>query len=223
MPEALLESLPMALGVALSPVPIAATLVLMLTPGARANAPALLAGWVAGILSVSIVVFLLPGFETARGAPTAASGYIRLTLGLALLILSARQWMRRPRPGDEVPTPALIQRLDQLDMRRCALTGFLLSAVNPKNLLLVAGGANIIDTAMLTVSRQTATLVAFTLVASSTIVIPVVGHVIFQSQIEPIFARWKTWLIRNSTAVMVVLLLVFGVLLSASGGNILLS
>jgi hypothetical protein len=220
--EVLLESLPMSLGVALSPIPIAATLVLMLTPGAKANAPALLAGWVAGVLSVSLVVFWLPGFETAQGGPTPTSGYVRVALGIAMLVLAARQWIGRPGPGDEPPTPALIERLDQLTIRRSAATGFLLSALNPKNLLLVAGGANIIDTAMLTPAGQAGALIGFTLVASSTIAIPVVGHFLFQSDIEPLFARWKIWLIGNSAAVVAALLLVFGLLLTASGLSILL-
>jgi hypothetical protein len=182
MLEALIESLPMALGVAVSPLPIAATLVLMLTPKARTNG-----------------------------------------LGVAMLILAARQWRGRPAPGDQVEMPALLAGLDQFGVGRSTATGFLLSALNPKNLILVAGGANVIDTSELAPSGQTAALVAFTLVASSTIAIPVALHLFFRRQSEQLFARWKTWLVRNNATVMAVLLLVFGAILIVSGGAVLLS
>jgi len=222
MLEVLLESLPLALGVAFSPVPIAATLVLMMTPGAKANAPALLLGWIVGIVTVAVVVILLPGFETARGGPTVVSGYVRLALGIVLILLAARAWKRRPRPGDEVEPPALLARLDGLDGPRSALTGFLLAAVNPKNALLVAGAANIIDTEMLSPSQQVTALALFTLAASSTIVAPVVGRLLFADAADRMFARWKGWLIRNTTVVMAVLLLLFGALLAVTGARIVL-
>jgi hypothetical protein len=61
----------MSVGVALSPVPIAAVMLLMLTARARANAPSFLLGWMLGILTVSAVVFFFPRLETSPCGPTA--------------------------------------------------------------------------------------------------------------------------------------------------------
>ena len=103
------------------------------------------------------------------------------------------------------------------------ITGFLLSGVNPKNLLLVATGANIIDTSMLPATEQAGALIVFTAIASATIAIPVAGHLFFVEQAEALFCHWKDWLIRNNATVLVSLLLVFGLLLSVGGMRILTS
>ena len=64
--EALGESLPLAVGVALSPVPIAAVaMVLSARPG---NAPAFLAGWLVGIVAVGSLILLIPGLGTSTGS-----------------------------------------------------------------------------------------------------------------------------------------------------------
>jgi hypothetical protein len=57
--EAIGGSLPMAIGIALSPLPVASVIILLMTPQARTNAPAFLLGWTAGILAVGFVVFLM--------------------------------------------------------------------------------------------------------------------------------------------------------------------
>jgi hypothetical protein len=46
--EAIGGSLPMAVGIALSPLPVASLIILLMTPQARTNAPAFLLGWIAG-------------------------------------------------------------------------------------------------------------------------------------------------------------------------------
>ena len=93
--EAIGGSLPMAVGIALSPLPVASLIILLMTPQARTNAPAFLLGWIAGILAVGFVVFILPGIETTSGEPTPLSGLMRIILGILLLALTWKQWRRR--------------------------------------------------------------------------------------------------------------------------------
>ena len=47
MGEAIGQSLPLAVGVALSPMPIIAVVLLLTTPAARRNGPAFVLGWLA--------------------------------------------------------------------------------------------------------------------------------------------------------------------------------
>jgi Sap, sulfolipid-1-addressing protein len=47
--EAIGQPLPFAVGVALSPAPIAAVILMLITPRARANGPAFILGWIVGI------------------------------------------------------------------------------------------------------------------------------------------------------------------------------
>jgi len=52
------DILPMAVGVAVSPVPIAAVIVMLFTPKAKTNAPAFMIGWIVGLLLVGGIVLI---------------------------------------------------------------------------------------------------------------------------------------------------------------------
>lgn len=61
MGEAIGDILPLAIGVALSPVPIIAIVLMLGTPRARVNGPAFAVGWLAGLTVVGTIVLLVVG------------------------------------------------------------------------------------------------------------------------------------------------------------------
>jgi hypothetical protein len=213
----------MSVGVALSPIPVAAILIILMSARARTNAPAFLLGWMAGILTIGLVVSLMPGLLTARGEPTQLSGLTRVALGIALLLLAVRQWRQRPEPDAAVDVPPLLARLDSIGIMQSSITGFLLSAIHPKNLILDAAGAAAIDASMLDSATQYTALVIFTLIASVGIIIPIAAYFIAKRRVGTLLGRWKDWLIRNNIQVMIVLLLILGALLIARGLHIMLA
>lgn len=219
--EAIGGSLPMAVGIALSPLPIASVIIILMTPQAKSNAPALLLGWIVGILTVGFITFMMPGIETARGEPTPLSGLIRIILGIGLLLLSWHQWRQRPKPDEPVKVPKLLARLDKLGIAHSLATGFLFSGVNPKNLVLIAAGAATIDASMLSPKSQIIALLVFTAIASLSVALPVTAYFLARHSVEGMFARWKDSLIANNVTVLIVLLLVFGTLLIGRGMRIL--
>ena len=219
--EAIGGSLPMAVGVAVSPPAVAAVIIMLMTPQARTNAPAFLLGWIVGILTVGLITFMIPGIETARGEPTPLSGLIRIILGFVLLLLSWRQWRQRPKPDEPVKVPELLARLDKFGMAHSLTTGFLLSGINPKNLVLVAAGAATIDESMLSPELQVIVLLVFTAIASLSVGLPVAAYFLARHSVEDMFARWKDRPIENNMTVLIVLLLVFGALLIGRGMKIL--
>lgn len=221
--DAISSSLPMSVGVALSPIPVAAILIILMSARARTNAPAFLLGWMAGILTIGLVVSLMPGLLTARGEPTQLSGLTRVALGIALLLLAVRQWRQRPEPDAAVDVPPLLARLDSIGIMQSSITGFLLSAIHPKNLILDAAGAAAIDASMLDSATQYTALVIFTLIASVGIIIPIAAYFIAKRRVGTLLGRWKDWLIRKNIQVMIVLLLILGALLIARGLHIMLA
>ena len=68
--DAIGDLLPSAIAVALSPIPIVAVVVVLGAPSARTAGPAFALGWIAGLLSVSVIVVLLLG---AQAIPTATT------------------------------------------------------------------------------------------------------------------------------------------------------
>lgn len=219
--EAISNSLPMAVGIALSPLPVASVIILLMTPQARTNAPAFLLGWIAGIFSVGFVTFILPGVETTRGDPTHLSGLIRIILGIFLLALAWKQWQQQPKPNEPVKVPKLLARLDQIGTAHSLATGFLFTAINPKNLVLTAAGAATIDSSMLVPQSQVIALSIFTTIASLSVALPLAAYFLARQRVEGTFVRWKDWLIGNNVTVIIVLLLVFGTLLIGRGMKIL--
>ena len=61
MGQAIGDLLPSAVGVALSPIPIIAVILILATPKARSNGPAFALGWVLGLIVVSVIVLLVAG------------------------------------------------------------------------------------------------------------------------------------------------------------------
>src|SRR3954469_2731014 len=83
------ELLPLAIGVAVSPIPIIAVILMLLAPKAGGTSAGFLAGWVIGIVAATTVFLLLAGvLGTGTGSgPSTAESWVQLALGALLLLL----------------------------------------------------------------------------------------------------------------------------------------
>jgi threonine/homoserine/homoserine lactone efflux protein len=210
MGEAIGETLAYAIGIAMSPIPVAAVILMLFSGRARSNSVSFMVAWLLGIAAVTTVVLLLPGLENDDRTPGPAAGWIKLVLGLLLLAVAVRQW--RSRTGeDEQPTmPGWMQRIDDLQAGAAFGLGFLLSALNPKNLVLAAAAGVTIGSVALTTGETVGVVAVFTVLAALTVAVPVIAYLVAGDRLEQTLDRSKDWLIRNNGAVMAVLLVVFG-------------
>jgi len=213
------EILPLALGVAISPIPIIAAILMLLSPRARVTSVGFLLGWVLGIV-VAVTVFtllssILP--EQDSDASNPAQGTIQLILGALLLLLAVGQWRKRPRRGVEPAMPKWMQAIDKMTFPVAFGLGFLLSAVNPKNLLMGAGAGVDIGSAGLTVGEIVLVIAVFTVIAASTVLVPVVGYLVAASKLREPLDALRGWLEKENAVIMAVLLLVIGVSLIGKG------
>ena len=145
MGDAIGQMLPFAVGVAISPMPIVAVVLMLVTPWPRSNGPAFVLGWVLGLAVVGGIVLAVAG-PTAMPATTACrrrgSSWLKLVLGLGLVLIAVKQWWGRPHdPADVKKTPKWMSAIDGFTPAKALGIAFLLSAINPKNLLLLVGGA----------------------------------------------------------------------------------
>jgi hypothetical protein len=135
--------LPMAIGVAISPVPIIAVILMLFTPRARTNGPAFAAGWVLALLVVGGIVLALSeaGDIATESTPSDLAYTVKLLLGALLLLGAARQWGSRPKEGEEPEMPNWMATIDTFTPGKSFGLGALLAGVNPKNLALTIAAA----------------------------------------------------------------------------------
>ena len=137
MGQAIGDLLPSAVGVALSPVPIIAMILMLGTPRARSNGPAFGLGWVAGLVVVSVIVlFVADDVEDTDSGTSAAVDWIVLGLGAVFLFMAFKQWQARPKPGAEAAVPKWMAAIDRFSAGKSLVLGAALSGANPKNLAL---------------------------------------------------------------------------------------
>ena len=210
MGDAIGATLGYAVGIAVSPIPIAAVILMLFSGRARVNSVSFMVAWVLGIALVTSVVVLIPGLEANDSEPSTTTGWIKLALAALLLAVGVRQWRARLGPDEEVEIPGWMAKIDELKPGASFGLGFLLSALNPKNLLLaVAAGASF-GALPLSTGETAGAVAVFTVIAAITVTVPVIAYLIAGQRLDPALDQAKAWLIRSNTAVMAVLILVFG-------------
>jgi threonine/homoserine/homoserine lactone efflux protein len=213
------DILPLAVGVAVSPVPIIAVILMLFSDRARANSLAFLFGWIAGIAAGCAIVIGIAGTQdlTSGGEPSTLASWIKIVFGVLLLLVAARQWRSRPVPGGEAAMPAWMQKTDTLKPAGALGLAVLLAVLNPKNLLLILGAGVSIAQGELSGSQNVVAVVVFTILGACTVAIPTVAYLAVGARAQPALDGMKSWLSVNTTAVMAVLMLVIGVTLFGKG------
>jgi threonine/homoserine/homoserine lactone efflux protein len=210
--QAIGESLPAAVGIALSPIAIVAVVLMLESRHGRVNAPAFVLGWVAGLAIVGAIVLVVGSGANAstRGKPADWVSWLKLALGLGLLVLSARQWRARPSDPSEIVTPKWMGALDTFTPRRAIAVGAALAAVNPKNLLLLVAGAAAVAQTGISTGQQIAAWAVFCAIATVGVGAPVIAYVAGGDRSQRFLDELKDWMAENNAAVIATLLLVFG-------------
>jgi hypothetical protein len=213
------QSLPIAIGVMVSPLPIVGVVLMLLSDNARANAFAFVLTWLVAIaLLTGVVAFLAGAANGADETPPAWVSVIKVILGALLLFLSGHSWRSRPGVGQEPPPPTWMAALDGFTPVKSAGLSVVLADVNPKNLLLVVSGGTAIaaGAAGSTSAKVTATVV-FAVVASLGVAAPVVIYLALGDGAGAVLENLRTWLVHNNSGIMAVLLLVIGAKMVGDG------
>jgi len=222
MGEAIGQSLPLAVGVALSPVPIIAVVLMLTTPKARANGPAFVLGWLLGLAVVGAIVLALagPGGASEEGQPAAWVSWLKLLLGLGLLLVAVRQFRGRPRGDEAAPLPKWMGAIDRFGPGQALGSGAALAGANPKNLLLAVAAAAAIAQTGIAGGQQAVAYAVFAVVGTLGVGAPVVVYFAMGKRSAELLGRLKDWMAHNNAVIMAVLCLVIGVKLigDALGG-----
>jgi hypothetical protein len=218
MGEAIGQVLPYAIGVAISPLPIVAVILVLFSERARVNGLAFLAGWVVGVAVVTVAAyFVADGADASTNQDASDTTYwVKIALGVLFLVLAARN--RRKDKEGNAPPPRWMASLDTLSPVKAIGLAVALAAVNPKNLALeVAAGAGVAQIAGLSTGDVVVGLAVFVVIASASILAPVVVYLAGGERAASVLDGWKTSLTEHNAMVMAVLFLVFGAVLIGEG------
>ena len=210
--KALGDVFPLAVAVAIFPVPIIAGVLLVGSDGGRAKGLAYVVAWCLGLAAVAAIVLVFAGVVDAgdAGEPATWVNVLLLVLGLFVLALAVKQWRRRPRAGEETPVPRWMHTVNEFTVAKAAGAGFALSALNPKNMLLTVAAAAEIAEAGLPVSEQIAVVFAFVLIASAGVMTPLVVAVALGGRSRELLDGLRGWMALHNAVIMSVLFVVIG-------------
>ena len=219
MGQAIGDSLPLAIGVAISPIPIIAIILMLLSKRAATNSASFLVGWFIGIAVVLSIVVAVSGTATLTTSSGPATGvsWIKVVLGVLLLLVGLRDWRKRPKGGEEATLPKWLTTVESITPPKAGGLGILLSAVNPKNLLLLVGGGVAIAQGATTTGDKAVAMIVFIVIAVSTVALPVILNLTMGQRARAILDSLNNWLKNNNATVMAVLILVIGFVLIGKG------
>jgi threonine/homoserine/homoserine lactone efflux protein len=208
------------LGIAISPIPIAALILTLLSVRPRTNSVAFTVGWVTGIGGVTTIAVVTPLFD-AGDDPSDRRGWIRLAIGVILVFAAIHRWRTRPGADEEPPVPPLMRAVDRAGVLGVLAIGFALAAFNPKDMLLAAAGGIEIGAADLSGGATVVAVLLFTTIAASTAIVPVGAYLVAGERLDERLRRARVWLIRRNPAVMAIVLVAVGALFIAEAVHIL--
>jgi threonine/homoserine/homoserine lactone efflux protein len=210
--QAIGSVLPLAVAIAVFPVPLIAVVLVLDSDRGIAKGVAFVVAWFVGLVAVGAIALVLAAAADASEEGESATwvDVLLLGLGLLLLVFAARQWRDRPSTGEATPVPGWMRTIGNFTIVKAAATGLALAALNPKNVLLTVAAAAEIGGAGLPAGEQVAVLIVFVLLASVGVLTPLLLSFALGDRATAVLDRLRRWMARYNTVIVAVLCLLIG-------------
>lgn len=213
----LADLLTIGVAIAISPLTIAAVILMATAGKGRTNGTAFIVGcYLFAVVFVGTLVVLgrATGAEERDSGPHVTIDVIEIVLGAGLLALALMQWRNRT----STDPPKWMAHIDGLTIWKAFFVGILISGpLSPKDLpLLVAAGGRI-SQAPLPAPEIIAVVLIFGLIGVAAAAVPWVISVISPGKVELRLTGMRVWLVANHSVIMTVLFIILGVKLMAAG------
>lgn len=208
----MIELLLIAAVIALSPIALTSFILVLAAAGGVRNGAGYLVGWFASFLVVIVTTVDFTGGEpvAASTAPQTVGSVALILIGLGMLVVAWR-WSLRP-PREAPKSPSWMARLDHIGPIGSAIAGVLLQPWP-----MIAAGVVVISRAQLNSALGVAVLVAFCLIASSSL-LAMEGYAIFApDRAASKLAEVRGWVEGNRRQIMFIGAGVVGAALCAKG------
>ncbi|THA69357.1 GAP family protein [Streptomyces sp. A0642] len=213
MGDAIGQMLASAVGIAISPLPLIAVILMLATPKGRHNGIAFTGGWVVSLAVVVTAVVLAGSGGDASGGdggPASWTLWLKLGLGVLFLLMGVKQWKGRPREGHASESPGWMKAIDSFTPGKAAGLAAALAVANPKNLVLAVGGAVSIASSTASVGGKAVAAVLMVLIASLCTVLPLGVYLLGGAKSAKVLGEWKAWMAAHNAAIMTTVLIILG-------------
>jgi hypothetical protein len=202
---------PGAVGIALSPLPVASVVFLLGHRRGYGSAVACAAGWMAAV-AVALVVAVSVGEQlptaTDDGPPVQA--LVALVASVVLFVLAAWQWVRRRLPDGSPASTRWADAMEALGPGRAFGLGALLF-VSPKSVVLAFAAGLTLGDADPRAASTVGVGAVFVLASGVVVLLPVVLAVALGPRAERPLEAMRSWIARWGAHALVVVLVVLGV------------
>jgi hypothetical protein len=215
--QAIGQMLPITVAAAVSSVPIMAMILVLLSPRRTQSAVPFLVGWVLGIAAVvSLCALGARATPTSRGnQPDVALGIMEMLVGGALILVAVASW-RRARHRAALPMPRWLRAIGSLGGWSSFGVAFVLN-LRPKGLLLALAAGLVLRGANLPLADAVIAIAIYTIVAASTIVVPIVMTLAAPQRMEGKLVSARDWMESHHTVVSSTILVMIGVVAIGNG------
>jgi threonine/homoserine/homoserine lactone efflux protein len=211
----LIELIPLALVVALSPLSIIPAVLVLQTPRPRPAGLAFLAGWLIGLAALTSIFLAVSGLIGGLGGkPPGWASWLRVVVGAALIVFGIYRWLTRKKAAH---VPKWLQSMSKLTPARAGVTGLVLTAVNPKVLFICAAAGLAIGTTGMAGARVWLAELWFVAVAGSTVALPILAFAVSGDRLVEPLQRLRDWMERQHAVLVAGILVVIGLLVLYKG------
>jgi hypothetical protein len=215
--QALGGLLPIAVAVALSTVPITVTILILLSPNRNRAALPFLIGWVIGVAAVitlsAVGASVLP--KPPRRGPDTTTAVLLMMVGAALIVLG----IVHLRPGSRSQRTGLPRWLSTVDSFGAPVS-FAVAVVldfRPKGLLLGVAAGLALHAASVKAGEAAVLIAIYTVIATSTVVIPIAASFMAPRRMEPKLIAARDWMAHNGGTLTSLMMLMIGVVILGAG------
>ncbi|NKS75420.1 hypothetical protein GS539_03395 [Rhodococcus hoagii] len=201
------QIIPLALGMVVSPIPVAALIAILLSARARTNAFAFTA---AAVAASAVVVGITAATTRTSAAHAGRAAHptqlIFATLfGLVFVVLAVLTWRGRPRNGAPAVMPTWMAQIDTIGPGRAAVLSLLLTVPNAKNLPLELKAGALIAEGHLPPSHAAALTALFAVLGGTALIVLAVLAAVPSKRVTAALGVVKEELIQHNAAIMTVL------------------
>ena len=183
------------------------------------NGPLFVVGWLIGLAVIGVIVLGIVGPNNTddNGEPATWVSWLKVVLGVLLLLVALKEWKARPSEGEEPPMPKWMGAIDDFTPVKSLGAGALLSGLNPKNLLLAVAAAAAIAQTGISGGEQAVAYAVFAIIGTIGVAAPVVIYFLMGDRAPRLLGQIRAWMGHNNAVIMMVLCLIIGVKLIGDG------